>query len=105
MDGRDRRIPNKYNSLHFMAAPELREMNNHPINQPLSKPTYDALMTPQSKKIQQGAEAGVMYILNKKKDAIDRRFGKGASDWVLGNLDQFDPEEKFKLYYMFEQLQ
>ena len=104
MDGQDGRIsPKKYNSLHFLAAPEARKVPDIFDKGPKALGIQNGGLI-QDKALVDSTEAAIVGIIGKKKDAIEKKFGRGSSDWLMKNLQMFDPEEKYKLYYMFEGL-
>lgn len=98
-NGQDGRINKKFNILTFLGDPKLT-----PLHEDTSFLKSGKGLDLENPGLKQGAEEGFNYIINKKRNSIDDKYGLGASDWLFKSRDLFDPEDKFKLYYLFSDL-
>ena len=99
-DGRDGRIVNKFTPNHFLLTPEMmKSQNSMRGGKPKLNPNSVIAPSPEgSPGVEQGLNDGLLYLIEGKRQAIDKRYGPGAADWLKKNYNQFDTEQRFLLH-------
>ena len=105
--GRDEVATKSFSPETFLLTPEMSGLKSTYLKR--GKEAFPMVPTEQTlvnlKAVIDATRKAIEFNLGTKwEDSVDQRFGKGATDWLMKNLNQFEPNAQLQLYYLLENL-